>query len=62
MFIEAVLEETVAVTPAPVKFKKVAVPCAVPSSATVTPDAPALRAYEAVRAKELDIAELAVNA
>ena len=35
MFIDAVFDETVAVTPSPVKLKYVEVPCIVPSSATV---------------------------
>ena len=51
MFIEAVLALTVVFTPAPIKFKNVAVPCAVPSSATVIAvAAPAFKAKEAVRA------------
>ena len=47
MFIDAVLALTVAVTPLPVKFIKVATPCAIPSSAIVidaADDSPALRA------------------
>lgn len=52
MFMEAVLEVTgETVTPAPVKFRNVAVPCEVPSSATVIEEAPpALSAKEAVSA------------
>ena len=53
MIIDAVLETTFTDTPAPVKSRYSAVPCVIPSSAIVTPEAPpAFKANEAVKAYE----------